>query len=70
MMKAPVCGRTLMTKSTSYRLSGKGYVVNVLRREIPAARPNVTSVKHLMRPTSQQSETPGPEEAGANYQGK
>ena len=59
-----------MTKSTSYRLSDKGYVFNVLRREIPAARPNVTSIKYLMRPTSQQSESLGPNEAAANYQGE
>ncbi|MCG2621775.1 hypothetical protein LVY72_07565 [Arthrobacter sp. I2-34] len=41
-----------MTKPTKYRRYGKGYVFNVLRREILAARLKVTLDKELGRPTS------------------
>lgn len=41
-----------MTKPTKYRQHGKGYVLNVLRREILAARLKVTVDKELGRPTS------------------
>jgi hypothetical protein len=41
-----------MTKPAKYRRYGKGYVLNVLRREILAARLKVTLDEELGRPTS------------------